>query len=183
MRYYEKNNKMRSRRQPAAEQLSTPVQLILDFLFLYIFSRSSSGDATLSIFDLRQRKVEGRVTNQEDELLSLQIMKVGCRTFFLFFNKRSVNVLPWGKMKPKYTTKTQENHTHFRSFPHIMHVSNTCHDMAHRVFLPYFKGCPRNQLCIAEAAPDMPCSGTSRSERIPSTFLRAVDALFVIVLV
>ncbi|CAN0011479.1 unnamed protein product, partial [Laminaria digitata] len=35
----------------------------------------SSGDATLAVFDLRQKRLEGRVTNQEDELLSIQILK------------------------------------------------------------------------------------------------------------
>lgn len=38
--------------------------------------RTNSGDATLAVFDLRQKKLEGRVTNQEDELLSIQIIKV-----------------------------------------------------------------------------------------------------------
>lgn len=28
------------------------------------------------MFDLRQKQLEGRVTNQEDELLSIQIVKV-----------------------------------------------------------------------------------------------------------
>lgn len=36
----------------------------------------NSGDATLAVFDLRQNKLEGQVTNQEDELLSIQILKV-----------------------------------------------------------------------------------------------------------
>lgn len=35
----------------------------------------NSGDATLAVFDLRQKRLEGRVTNQEDELLSIQIVK------------------------------------------------------------------------------------------------------------
>lgn len=37
---------------------------------------NDSGDATLAVFDLRQKKLEGRVTNQEDELLSIQVVKV-----------------------------------------------------------------------------------------------------------
>lgn len=37
---------------------------------------NDSGDATLAVFDLRQKRLEGRVTNQEDELLSIQIVKV-----------------------------------------------------------------------------------------------------------
>lgn len=41
-----------------------------------VIPRSTSGDASLAIFDLKQRRVEGRVTNQEDELLSIQLMKV-----------------------------------------------------------------------------------------------------------
>ena len=49
------------------------------FLSAYlVFSRGNgSGDATLAVFDLRQKKLEGRVTNQEDELLSIQVVKVG----------------------------------------------------------------------------------------------------------
>jgi len=45
--------------------------------FIRPWGRPSSGDATLAVFDLRQKKLEGRVTNQEDELLSIQILKVG----------------------------------------------------------------------------------------------------------
>lgn len=43
-------------------------------------SRAHSGDASLAVFDLRQKKLEGRVSNQEDELLSVQILKVKKKT-------------------------------------------------------------------------------------------------------
>ncbi|CAM9486242.1 unnamed protein product, partial [Chrysoparadoxa australica] len=38
---------------------------------------ASSGDATLSVFDTRQRKLLGRSDDQEDELLSVQVLKHG----------------------------------------------------------------------------------------------------------
>lgn len=40
------------------------------------YAYQNSGDATLAVFDLRRNKLEGRITNQEDELLSIQILKV-----------------------------------------------------------------------------------------------------------
>eukprot|EP00903_Cladosiphon_okamuranus_P007933 g7658.t1 len=56
---------------------------------------ATSGDATLAVFDLRQKKLEGRVTNQEDELLSIQIVKHGTRVVCGTQNGVLVS-WPWG---------------------------------------------------------------------------------------
>eukprot|EP00752_Nemacystus_decipiens_P005547 g5019.t1 len=70
---------------------------------------ATSGDATLAVFDLRQKRLEGRVTNQEDELLSIQIVKNGSRVVCGTQNGVLVS-WPWGTWG--------DRSSRFRGHPH-----------------------------------------------------------------
>eukprot|EP00904_Undaria_pinnatifida_P000792 jgi/Undpi1/10713/HiC_scaffold_29.g13161.m1 len=70
---------------------------------------ATSGDATLAVFDLRQKRLEGRVTNQEDELLSIQILKHGNRVVCGTQNGVLVT-WPWGTWG--------DRSSRFRGHPH-----------------------------------------------------------------
>lgn len=70
---------------------------------------ATSGDATLAVFDLRQKRLEGRVTNQEDELLSIQILKHGSRVVCGTQNGVLVT-WPWGTWG--------DRSSRFRGHPH-----------------------------------------------------------------
>ncbi|CAM9857558.1 unnamed protein product [Pylaiella littoralis] len=70
---------------------------------------ATSGDATLAVFDLRQKRLEGRVTNQEDELLSIQIVKHGSRVVCGTQNGVLVS-WPWGTWG--------DRSSRFRGHPH-----------------------------------------------------------------
>ncbi|CAN0385354.1 unnamed protein product [Discosporangium mesarthrocarpum] len=72
-------------------------------------SLPGSGDATLSVFDLRRNKLEGRVDNNEDELLSIAIIKNGSRVVCGTQNGVLVS-WPWGTWG--------DRSSRFRGHPH-----------------------------------------------------------------
>ncbi|CAN0092254.1 unnamed protein product, partial [Hapterophycus canaliculatus] len=62
------------------------------------------------VFDLRQKRLEGRVTNQEDELLSIQIVKASERPVVCGTQNGVLVSWPWGTWG--------DRSSRFRGHPH-----------------------------------------------------------------